>query len=770
MKQPRRPARSHTNLPGSSQAAFSLGSEGEAVDGEFCVDHITFSNPDTGYAVVRLVYADADTDSPATYTDTGIFGTVQEGSCYRVQGIWHHDRRYGPQIRASSAILQTPTTPQAIRRYLAGASIKGLGPHHAGLVVDHFGARVLEVLDQGGRELQQVRGIGPVRAAKIRESWAEHRAINRLMVSLQGVAGLTPRQAQRIFREFGDAAWQTVSSDPYLLAERVSGFGFLTCDRIARTLGLPSDSPQRLQAGILHALNQALDEGHLWTSPDELVTQAASLLEAEPGLVAAQLEQLVAGQRVIRRTIVSADGNTGIYLRAVAEAEERIASRLRTWLEQPAATPLNLQPGDALELARQCSQTDLTQDQYAAVVSLLTGTRLVVLTGGPGTGKTTAMRALIRSLEALQVTYALCATTGRAAKQLSYATDRQAATVHRYLGLGAQAQRLPPEPVRESVFVIDEASMIDLWLMDQIMARLGARTHLFLVGDVDQLPPVGPGAILHDLIEASPRTAGGRVTVTRLDLIFRQEAGDVSLIAANCRRIREGLRPLPPANSAADYFEMPRETPAEALELAVELAAQRLPEYLGIPSSEVQILTPVHSGEAGVQALNAALQARLNPPSPVKSECALGRQDQGTPSVMRVGDRVRQTRNDYQKKVFNGDLGTVVSIDQDEHRVRVAFDDDTVDYAFAELDDLVHSWAMTVHAGQGSQWPAVIVIMLSAHYVMLERNILYTALSRAQRLAVLISQERALRIAIQRTTLVSRRTDLVGRLVGSETG
>jgi exodeoxyribonuclease V alpha subunit len=285
-------------------------------------------------------------------------------------------------------------------------------------------------------------------------------------------------------------------------------------------------------------------------------------------------------------------------------------------------------------------------------------------------------------------------------------------------------------------------------LIDQVVARLGERTHLFLVGDVDQLPPVGPGAVLHDLIDVSSRMPASQLGVVRLEQIFRQEAGEVSLIVANCHRIRRGERPVRPSGPDSDYFEMPRESPAETLALAVELAAERLPAYLGVPPDEVQVLTPVHGGEAGVQALNAALQARLNPPSPQRAEYLLGRREQGQPVVLRVGDKVRQTRNDYQKRVFNGDLGTVQQ----------------VDYAYSELDDLVHSWAMTVHAAQGSQWPAVVVIMLASHYVMLERNILYTALSRAQRMAVLIGQERALRIALQRTTLKGRRTDLAARL------
>ncbi len=750
------------------QSTFPLGSEGEPVEGVFSIVRVTFANPDTGFAVVQLLPEDADHNM--TMTATGIFGAVEEGTCYRIAGTWHVDPRYGPQIRASTAIIETPTSPGAIERYLAGASIKGLGPHHARLIVEHFGPGVLDVLDSGGERLEEVRGIGPVRAAKIRASWAEHRSINRLMVNLQGVAGLTPRQAQRIYREFGDDAWRAVSANPYLLAERVSGFGFKTCDRIAGSLGMDDMAPQRLQAGILHVLTQALGDGHLWTAPDALLSAAAELLDIDPDTLEPHLQALVYEGRAIRRELDPFSGAAGVYLPAVAETEERVASRLSSWLQHPPAASLRLEGHSAGDLIRQHSSAALTGEQRAAVQALLTGTRMVVLTGGPGTGKTTTMRTLILCLESLDVSYALCATTGRAAKQLAIATDRMASTVHRYLGLGTMNERSPAEPVNETVLIIDEASMIDLWLMDQIVARLGPVTHLFLVGDIDQLPPVGPGAVLHDLIAAATGIPPSQMTVVRLEQIFRQEAGDVSLIVANCHRIRQGKRPIRPSGPVSDYYEMPRESPDEALALAVDLAAERLPAFLGVPAEEIQVLSPVHGGDAGVRALNAALQARLNPAAPHRHEFILGRRAEGQPVVLRVGDKVRQTRNDYQKRVFNGDLGTVLSIDREDQLVQVRFDDATVPYAFAELDDLVHSWAMTVHAAQGSQWPAVIVILLSSHYVMLERNILYTALSRAQRLAVLITQERALQIAVKRTTLVSRRTDLVSRLQASMPG
>ncbi len=750
--------------PPARQRSFSFGTEGEPIEGLFSVARVTFHNPDNDYAVVQLVPAEEEGDAQPL-TAVGTLHAPEVGACYRIQGVWREDPRFGPQVRLTAAIPQVPTTLAAIERYLAGASIKGLGPHYARLVVAHFGEGILQVLDEGGARLREVPGIGPVRAQQIRESWAEHQGIHELMANLQGMAGLTPSQAQRIYRELGRDAWQAITTDPYLLAEQVRGFGFKTCDRIGRSLGLDALAPQRLQAGLLHALTQALNDGHLWTAPDELLGQAAELLEAPQELLAGPLDALIAQGRALRVPLgLEADAPQGISLRAVAQAEERIARRLAAWLDAPPAEALQLAPHVAEKQVAAASPSALTADQRRAIVRLLCGQRLVVLTGGPGTGKTTTMRTLIRCLEAQEISYALCATTGRASKQLADTAERPAATVHRHLGIGFGAEAQSPEPVRETVLIIDEASMIDLWLMDQIVERLAPNTHLFLVGDVDQLPPVGPGAPLQDLIALAEARSAPGLEVVRLDTIFRQEARDRSLIVVNCHRVREGQRPLAGAPEGSDYYEMLRATPQEARDLIVELAAERLPRYLGVPPAEVQVLSPMHGGHAGVQALNAALQARLNPPAPGKQELSLGRAADGPRLTLRVGDKVRQTRNDYRKGVFNGDLGFVTAIHREDQTVHVRFDDQVLPYTLAELDDLVHAWAMTVHSAQGSQWPAVVIALLTSHYVMLERNILYTALSRARRLAVLVTQERAVRTAIQRSRSTARRTSLAARM------
>ena len=760
----------------SQQSSPAAGSEGAPIEGVYSINRVTYFNDETHYAVVHLVPADGA--GSVGFAAVGIFpAEPRTGECYRIEGIWRRDPRHGLQVKASSIVRETPRSIAAIERYLAGASIKGLGPHYARALVAHFGADTFRILQEGGERLEEVPGIGPVRAGEIRESWAEHEGIHDLMVNLQGVAGLTPAQAQRIYREYGRESWAVVSRQPYRLADEVRGFGFKTCDRIAQALGIPHDAPQRLRAGVIHLLTEDLSEGHLWSSEADLVSRGSELLEVPAEEVAPQIGALLEAQRLTRVDLPGVDGGA-FYLPEVARIEQRIAERLAWLLATPPHSELGIPEEEARSMVQRLGHPSLTDEQRDAVAGVLRGARVTVLTGGPGTGKTTTVRSLLACLEEMGVTYALCATTGRASKQLSESTERPAATVHRHLALGIGRNAI--EPIRQTVLIIDESSMIDLWLLDEIVARMTRRTRLVLVGDVDQLPSVGPGAVLQDIIAAGEMERLPGVYVTRLRHIFRQEAGAASMIVVNCHRVRAGQRPLRERQEegiAPDYFEMFRETPQEARELAVELASQRLPAYLGVPPSEVQVLAPMHGGEAGIRALNVALQQALNPPAPGKAEHALvgvGRSAEAG-RVLRVGDKVRQTRNNYTKQVLNGDLGTITAIDNEHRSLTVRYDEAdgaepqyvssrSVAYTFEELDQIVQAWAMTVHSAQGSQWPAIVIVMLRNHYIMLERNILYTALSRAQRLAVLVTQEQAVRIAVAEDRSTRRRTGLVHRL------
>ena len=750
-------------MKGSASVPASL--EGNPVKGTYSVRRVTYTNPETGYAVVHLV--PADRPSATGLVAVGDFGEPRTGDCYLIEGVWRRDPKHGMQVRVSSVLPETPESLTAIERYLGGASIKGLGPHYAQALVEHFGEGTFAEMQSGGQHLEEVSGIGPVRAQMIRDSWTEHEGIHRLMVDLQGIAGLSPNQAQRVYRSYGRESWQVVSQTPYLLAEQVRGFGFKTCDRIARALGIADDAPQRLQAGVVHLLNEALAEGHLWSPMTALVGEVSTLLGVTPEGIPPQVDGLLSQGRVTGEQITEAGSSVSVralYLPQVARTETRVSERLGHLLRCPPRSQLHLAQDRAERLAATLSIADLTAEQRRAVRGVLTGQRLSILTGGPGTGKTTTVRLLIACLEELQVSYALCATTGRASKQLAVLTGRNAATVHRHLRIGVGRDDV--ETVRESVLIIDESSMIDIWLLDQIVARLTDATHLFLVGDVDQLPSVGPGAVLQDLIAAAEEAHLPGILVTRLTRIFRQEAGKRSMIVANCHRVRAGDRPIRDVPRDSDYFEMFRNTPREARELAVDLVSRRLPKFLAVPPSEVQVLAPMHGGEAGVRALNMALQQAVNPPAPHKVELGLAGVGAGSLArrILREGDKVRQTKNDYQKRVFNGDLGIITRIDPENKLITVRFDDHSVLYEFGELDQLVHAWAMTVHSAQGSQWPGLVIVMLTSHYVMLERHILYTALSRAQRMAVLITEDKAVRIAVSQDHSAKRRTTLVERL------
>ena len=757
------PARNRPGQPNTQPTLPLEAREGEPVQGVYSIEHITFANAETGYAVVRLVPADEASGIPIPAV--GHFGAPRVGACSRIEGTWRRDPKYGLQVRLAHAAPETPQSLAAIERYLAGRSVKGLGPHYAQALVAYFGADTFEMLQHGGRDFAKVPGIGPVRAQMIRGSWAEHEGIHELMVNLEGTAGLTPNQAQRIYRRYGLNAWQIVSQDPYVLAEEIRGIGFKTCDRIGRDLGIAHDAPQRLQAGIIHLLRRALSEGHLWSAPESIVAEAATLLQVPQETIQPQVDQIIDQKRVTCEELSTNETPaTALYLPEIAHTERRIAERLASLLSAPPISSLRLSPSQAQRLVSRIGPSNLTGEQRDAVCNLLKGDRLVILTGGPGTGKTTTVRALIGCLETLRVSYALCATTGRASKQLAASTSRRAATVHRHLGIGLGPGKV--EPVSESVLIIDESSMIDIWLLNEIVARLTPSTHLFLVGDVDQLPSVGPGAVLQDLIAATDQNHLPKTHVTRLKQIFRQEAGERSMIVVNCHRVREGERPIADVPKTSDYFEMYRDAPEEAAELAVSLTSARLPRFLGVLPSEIQVLAPMHGGKAGIRALNLALQRALNPAAPGKAEITVRGAgiDPEHGQLLREGDKVRQTRNDYKKRVFNGDLGRIVRIDSRDRVLRVHFDEHDVDYAFEELDAIVHAWAMTVHAAQGSQWPAVVIVFLKSHYVMLERNILYTALSRAQRLAVLVTQDQALRIAVSQDRSTRRRTSLAMRL------
>ncbi len=814
------------------------------------IERITFHNQENGYTVAKLTPERPTRHLPHWHREVPIVGNmvgINVGEAVELHGRWTVHPEYGKQFTVARMRSVLPATIAGIEKYLGSGLIKGVGPVTAKRVVAHFGAESLEIIDTQPERLNEVAGVGKKRLSMIRAAWAEQRAIKEVMVFLQGhdvSAGL----ATKIYKRYGDDAVETVQQNPYRLSEDIFGIGFLTADKIARALGIAEDAPQRIAAGVEYALNQATDEGHVFLPSGELIQQAETVLNVGQEQVAAGLLRLKGADRVKLAAEPGAEAEplqwavTEIYEPAGAgpsplSQESRLAysmpsdTQIQEILQEERAvylTPMyygevgvsnrlqrllrdgqsRLEACQLLDWERKFAQLEdrgeirLVSRQREAVRSALTH-RLTVLTGGPGTGKTTVVRTIIDLCEEVGAAVILAAPTGRAAKRLSEATGREAKTIHRLLefqpAAGFSFKRNEENPLPGDLLIVDEASMLDLILMNHLLKAIPAGMCLQLVGDVDQLPSVGAGNVLEDVIAAieenvALRAAVGRAgadtetragrsalptwsraVVVRLETIFRQAAG--SYIIENAHRINRGEMPilartataerthragtdLHAKTSAKDFFLFRTEDPERAAQLCVELVQERIPRRFAIPPQDIQVLSPMHRGVAGVAALNATLQQAINPPQPDRPERALGNH------VFRTGDRVMQVRNNYDKEVYNGDMGYIMAVDLIEQRVTVEIDRRAVAYDFLELDELIHAYAISVHKSQGSEFPAVIIPMLTSHYMMLQRNLLYTAVTRARQLVVLVGQPRSIGIAVRNDKVAQRYTGLTARLQG----
>jgi exodeoxyribonuclease V alpha subunit len=676
-------------------------------------------------------------------TVVGTLADLTPGEAIVARGWWRNDPRHGWQFQAMDYRTTLPATLQGMRKYLGSGLVKGVGPVTAARIVDAFGDATFAVIDADPSRLRQVPGIGPVRARRLAATWVEQRHIREVMAALQGF-GLSTSLAVRIYKRFGDRSGAILTQAPYRLAREVWGIGFKTADTIARAVGIAPDAPERLQAGVLHALGAAADQGHTRLPQEDLVVQAADLLGAGvPGVQAAVAVLQGTGEVVAAVTDGAADGR--VTLAPFARAESGLASRLQA-LAGAGDRTLAAQRFGAADwtaafgwlAARHGLHLALAQE--AAVGMALTAP-VSVLTGGPGTGKTHTLRALLALARAKGLRCVLAAPTGRAAKRMADATGHPAATLYRVLELrpGGQAGRGPDHPLAADLVVVDEASMLDVLLANQLVKALAPGTHLLLVGDPDQLPSVGAGEVLADLLRA------GRFPVTRLTHLFRQGAG--SGIARNARRILAGEVPRFEGDHE-DCFFLVADAPAAAAELVVDLVTRRLPAPYGFGPGEIQVLAPMHRGEAGVGALrvgalNLRLQERLNPGQEGMPEARAGGR------IYRPGDRVLQLRNDYDLQVFNGDLGTVQGVDPVEQELTLALDDGReVRYPYASLFALTHAYALSVHKAQGGEFPAVVLPLLTSHAVMLGRTLVYTAFTRARQLVVVVGQPKALRLGL----------------------
>jgi len=723
------------------------------------LERITYANQETGYTVARVA-TDRGSD---LLTVVGPLLGAQPGESLRLRGRWTSHPQYGRQFQVETYQTMLPATIQGIRRYLGSGLIKGIGPKMAERIVDHFGEDTLRLIEEEPGRLIEVPGLGPKRTRMITAAWEEQQAIKEVMVFLQGV-GVSTSLAVRIYKTYRDEAIEVVRREPYRLAAEVWGIGFKTADQIAQRLGIPHDSPQRVKAGLQFALSEASEDGHCYLPEAELVTNATGLLGVDTALAGRCLEELVAEEGVIAEPLpaaVSPDAaaSTGraIWLVPFHRAELALAGGLLRLLDAPADRLAGFRAVDwtaALEWLRRTVGVTLAPEQEAAVRLALTE-RVAVLTGGPGCGKSYTVRAVVALARAKRAKVVLAAPTGRAAKRLSELAGLEAATLHRLLQLrpGGDAAFDRDHPLDADLLVVDEASMLDVLLANKLIKAIPPGAHLLLVGDVDQLPSVGAGEVLRDLLAAERLP---RVWLTR---VFRQ--AQQSGVVANAHRINAGQHPV--THGLADFFLFPEEDSEQVADLVVDIVANRLPRRFGLdPRREVQVLCPMHRGPAGAGVLNERLQAALTPGREGLAERRFGGR------VYRVGDKVMQIRNNYDKGtagVFNGSVGQVTALSLEDSELRVLLDEDEeVAYGFDELDELTHAYAVSIHRSQGSEYPCAVVPLTMSAWMMLQRNLLYTAVTRARQSVVLVGSRRALAKAVRTQGAGRRYTALTERL------
>ncbi|MBT2454224.1 ATP-dependent RecD-like DNA helicase [Streptomyces sp. ISL-86] len=727
---------------------------------EGVLERITYANEESGYTVARV---DTGRGSGDLLTVVGALLGAQPGESLRMEGRWGSHPQYGRQFTVENYRTVLPATIQGIRRYLGSGLIKGIGPKIADRIVEHFGTDTLDVIEEEPKRLIEVPGLGPKRTKLIGAAWEEQKAIKEVMVFLQGV-GVSTSIAVRIYKKYADASISVVKNQPYRLAADVWGIGFLTADRIAQAVGIPHDSPERVKAGLQYALSQSTDQGHCFLPEDRLIADGVKLLQVDTGLVIDCLAELAADpEGVVRESVPDPQGGpdlTAVYLVPFHRAELSLVGQVRRLLHAEDDRMPAFQDVDwdkALGWLAGRTGATLAPEQRDAVKLALTR-RVAVLTGGPGCGKSFTVRSIVELARAKKAKVVLAAPTGRAAKRLSELTGADASTVHRLLELkpGGDAAYDRERPLDADLVVVDEASMLDLLLANKLVKAVAPGAHLLLVGDVDQLPSVGAGEVLRDLL-----AEGGPVPAVRLTTIFRQ--AQQSGVVTNAHRINTGLPPI--THGMPDFFLFPEEDTEEAGRLTVDVAARRIPARFGLdPRRDIQVLAPMHRGPAGAGNLNGLLQQAITPARPDLAEKRFGGR------VFRVGDKVTQIRNNYEKGangVFNGTVGVVTGLDLDEQRLTVRTEEDEeVAYEFSELDELAHAYAITIHRSQGSEYPAVVIPVTTGAWMMLQRNLLYTAVTRAKKLVVLVGSRKALGQAVRTVSAGRRYTAVAPRLSG----
>ncbi len=715
---------------------------------------LTYHNAENDYRVVKLEPLEkVEPDKLDKRKEVVLVGSlpgIEVGECIEAEGRWAIHPRHGPQFKADWFKPSLPSGARGIEAYLASGALKGIGPVLARRIVAEFGEKTFEILDRDVEQLRRVKGITRIRFESLKRAWTQSRG-DRELTTFLGDHGIAPSWAARLRRAYGDSALSIVRSNPYRLAAEVRGIGFHRADAIARQLGVGRDSPERIESALVHVLESQAEEGHTFLPEESLIQLATDLLALDQVRVEQRLDEMIAQKKLIQEEIGDA---TAVFLPTLHEAETQCALHLRRILAAKRRLPqINLE--ESLETFQRRFKFQLSETQHEAALTLARE-GMMVLTGGPGTGKTTTLRAIIKLFQEGRLTVKLAAPTGRAARRLSETSRMQAETIHRLLGFQAHTGRFSHDgrkPLEADLVIIDESSMLDVVLASDLFRAIGNGTCLLLVGDEDQLPPVGPGCVLRDVL------ASEIMPVARLTEIFRQAQS--SLIVVNAHRINRGEAPLlesPRGMESPDFFFIERKEPDAILETIKTLVAERIPRKYGFnPQRDVQILTPMRRGELGVRTLNRELQKILNPPkmqekSPSDSvlvEAADSTDEDDTMQTLRVGDRVMQMANNYDKDVFNGDIGRVNFLDAESGEILVDFEGRTVSYLADETQQLTLAYAVTIHKSQGSEYRAVVIPLHTRHYVMLQRNLLYTALTRARELACIVGSKQALWKAVR---------------------
>ncbi|MBD2181048.1 ATP-dependent RecD-like DNA helicase [Planktothrix sp. FACHB-1355] len=738
-------------MSGFSDNSISTSTHNEFLTG--VVERLTFHSEESGYTVARLKAPNARD----LITIVGNFANIQPGQTLRLSGIWKEHPNYGSQFQVTSYLETKPATLTGLEKYLGSGLIKGVGPVTAKRIVAHFGLETLDIIENQIQRLAEVSGIAKKRIAMIQTAWQAQKAIKEVMVFLQS-HGVSTTYAVKIFKQYGEAAIDTVTNNPYQLATDIYGIGFITADKIARQLGMPPDSPSRYRAGIVHILGEAAEDGHCFLPLPQLIDTAIKQLTVDnhqpsEGNLDEIIKQMKTSGELLVEEFTENKHPPLCYKPAFFKSEQHLAQMVKERLANPINVDLD-RVKNWIERFTQAKQIQLSQQQYDAVV-MSSYSRVTILTGGPGCGKTFCTHTIVALWKAMGKKIALAAPTGRAAQRLSEMTGIEAKTIHRLLEFDPRTHNFKrglDYLLDVDAIVIDEASMLDLFLAHSLLKAIPENAQLLLVGDVDQLPSVGPGQVLRDLIDSD------QLPVVRLTQVFRQAAQSGIIKAAHS--INKGNYPVLESVSLtpqSDCLWIGAPSAEYGVQAICELIKDVIPQLGYNPATDVQVLSPMTKGVVGIRNLNKVLQELINPPSADKAEVTRG-------GTMRVRDRVIQQVNDYDRGVFNGDLGTIVEIDNEEMEVTVQYNGRDVVYDLADLNEIALAWATTIHKSQGSEYPVVLIPLYTQHYLMLTRNLLYTGLTRAKKLAVLVGPKKAIALSVRQVQDTQRYTRLRERL------